>query len=53
MSMLLPPLQSTAPPNCRIPTFPESAAMITFANMDSDGLVILPVHHVIHGLGQF
>ncbi|MGB6193695.1 MAG: DUF1015 domain-containing protein [Terracidiphilus sp.] len=35
------------------PDFPESAAMITFANMDSDGLVILPVHRVIHGLDSF
>ncbi len=35
------------------PDLAEAAAMITFANMDTDGLVILPVHRVIHGLGSF
>lgn len=32
------------------PAFPESAVMMTFVNMDSDGLVILPTHRVLHGL---
>src|ERR1039458_7971320 len=31
------------------PEFPEAAAMMTFINMDSDGLVILPTHRVVHG----
>lgn len=35
------------------PAFPEAAAMMTFINMDSDGLVILPTHRVVHGLPSF
>ncbi|MGA3159971.1 MAG: DUF1015 domain-containing protein [Terracidiphilus sp.] len=35
------------------PDFPESAAMMTFVNMDSDGLVILPTHRVVHSLTKF
>jgi uncharacterized protein (DUF1015 family) len=35
------------------PTFPESAAMMTFINMDSEGLVILPTHRVVFGLEGF
>ena len=35
------------------PEFPEAAAMMTFVNMDSDGLVILPTHRVVHGLEGF
>jgi len=35
------------------PAFPESAVMMTFVNMDSDGLVILPTHRVVHSLGGF
>jgi uncharacterized protein (DUF1015 family) len=35
------------------PEFPEAAAMMTFVNMDSDGLVILPTHRVVHGLTSF
>jgi uncharacterized protein (DUF1015 family) len=35
------------------PEFPEAAAMMTFVNMDSDGLVILPTHRVVHSLGSF
>jgi uncharacterized protein (DUF1015 family) len=35
------------------PAFPEAAAMMTFVNMDSDGLVILPTHRVVHGLSGF
>lgn len=27
--------------------------MMTFVNMDSDGLVILPTHRVVHGLADF
>jgi uncharacterized protein (DUF1015 family) len=35
------------------PEFPEAAAMMTFVNMDSDGLVILPTHRVVHSLQGF
>jgi uncharacterized protein (DUF1015 family) len=32
------------------PAYPEAAAMMTFINMDSEGLVILPTHRVVFGL---
>jgi uncharacterized protein (DUF1015 family) len=35
------------------PAFPEAAVMMTFVNMDSDGLVILPTHRVVHSLPDF
>ncbi len=35
------------------PEFPEAAVMMTFVNMDADGLVILPTHRVVHGLAAF
>jgi uncharacterized protein (DUF1015 family) len=35
------------------PAYPEAAVMMTFVNMDSDGLVILPTHRVIHSLQHF
>ena len=35
------------------PAFPEAAVMMTFVNMDSDGLVILPTHRVVHSLTDF
>ncbi len=35
------------------PPYPEAAVMITFVNMDSDGLVILPTHRVVHSLPNF
>jgi uncharacterized protein (DUF1015 family) len=35
------------------PAFPEAAVMMTFVNMDSDGLVILPTHRVVHTLSGF
>ena len=35
------------------PPFPEAAVMMTFINMDSDGLVVLPTHRVVHGLPGF
>ncbi len=35
------------------PAFPEAAVMMTFVNMDSDGLVILPTHRVVHSLSGF
>jgi uncharacterized protein (DUF1015 family) len=35
------------------PPYPEAAVMMTFVNMDSDGLVILPTHRVVNGLRNF
>jgi uncharacterized protein (DUF1015 family) len=35
------------------PAYPEAAAMMTFVNMDSEGLVILPTHRVVFGLAGF
>ena len=35
------------------PPVPELAAMMTFINMDSEGLVILPTHRVVFGLDRF
>ncbi len=35
------------------PPCPEAAVMMTFVNMDSDGLVVLPTHRVVHGLDGF
>jgi uncharacterized protein (DUF1015 family) len=32
---------------------PYERAMMTFVNMDSPGLVILPTHRVVHGLAMF
>jgi uncharacterized protein (DUF1015 family) len=34
-------------------TAPYEFAMMTFVNMDSPGLVILPTHRVVHGLASF
>lgn len=35
------------------PAYPEGAAMMTFVNMDAEGLVILPTHRVVVGLENF
>ena len=35
------------------PSFPEAAVMMTFVNMDSAGIVILPTHRVVFGLKDF
>ena len=35
------------------PPYPEAAVMMTFVNMDSEGLVILPTHRVVHSLKGF
>ena len=32
---------------------PYEFVMMTFVNMDSPGLVILPTHRVVHGLSSF
>jgi uncharacterized protein (DUF1015 family) len=45
-----PELSATGLPQ---PAYPEAAVMMTFVNMDSDGLVILPTHRVVHSLAGF
>lgn len=35
------------------PSYSEAAAMMTFVNMDREGLVILPTHRVVHSLPAF
>jgi uncharacterized protein (DUF1015 family) len=35
------------------PDYPEAAVMMTFVNMDSDGLVVLPTYRVVHSLEGF
>jgi uncharacterized protein (DUF1015 family) len=35
------------------PPYPQAAVMMTFVNMDSDGLVILPTHRIVHSLENF
>ncbi len=35
------------------PPYPEAATMMTFVNMDAEGLTILPTHRVVHGLKNF
>jgi len=35
------------------PPYPEAAVMMTFVNMDAEGLVILPAHRVVFGLSHF
>ena len=35
------------------PAYPEAAAMMTFVNMDSTGITILPTHRVVFGLTGF
>jgi uncharacterized protein (DUF1015 family) len=35
------------------PAYPEAAVMMTFVNMDSEGLLILPTHRVVHSLSSF
>jgi uncharacterized protein (DUF1015 family) len=35
------------------PPYPEAAVMMSFVNMDSDGLVVLPTHRVVHSLEGF
>lgn len=45
-----PELSATGLPQ---PSYPEAAVMMTFVNMDSDGLVILPTHRVVHSIENF
>jgi uncharacterized protein (DUF1015 family) len=35
------------------PAYPEAAVMMTFVNMDSSGITILPTHRVVFGLEGF
>jgi uncharacterized protein (DUF1015 family) len=35
------------------PPYPEAAVLMTFVNMDAEGLVILPTHRVVFGLKNF
>lgn len=35
------------------PPYPEAAVMMSFVNMDSDGIAILPTHRVVFGLQNF
>jgi uncharacterized protein (DUF1015 family) len=35
------------------PSYPEAATMMTFVNMDSAGITILPTHRVVFGLKDF
>jgi uncharacterized protein (DUF1015 family) len=37
----------------RLPPNPEAAVMMTFINMDGEGLTILPTHRVVFGLRNF
>jgi uncharacterized protein (DUF1015 family) len=45
----------TAPPTRTFSTeiFPYEMVMMTFVNMDSPGVLILPTHRVVHGLAAF
>ena len=45
--------QETSTAQLPHPPYPEAAAMMTFVNMDTDGLVILPTHRVVHGVDGF
>ena len=47
------PAPNTTPASLPQPPYPEAAVMMTFVNMDSDGLVILPTHRVVHSLAGF
>jgi uncharacterized protein (DUF1015 family) len=35
------------------PAFPEAAMMMTFVNMDSPGITILPTHRIVNGIENF
>ncbi|HWY56793.1 MAG TPA: DUF1015 domain-containing protein [Terriglobales bacterium] len=41
------------PPSASAEPAPYEMVMMTFINMDSTGLVILPTHRVVHGLASF
>jgi uncharacterized protein (DUF1015 family) len=43
----------TARGTYQAPAYPEAAVMMTFINMDSEGLTILPTHRVVRDLPNF
>jgi uncharacterized protein (DUF1015 family) len=47
------PDEKVAPSHLPVPPFPEAAMMMTFVNMDSPGITILPTHRVLFGLKEF
>jgi len=49
----LDPDEKVSPGNLPAPPFPEAAMMMTFVNMDSPGITILPTHRVVAGLENF
>jgi uncharacterized protein (DUF1015 family) len=49
----LPPTTESNTAQLPHPAYPEAAVMMTFVNMDSEGLVILPTHRVVHSLPAF
>jgi len=48
-----PAKKESSPTELPQPAYPEAAVMMTFVNMDSDGLVVLPTHRVVHSLEGF
>jgi len=48
-----PPKHEHNPSNLPQPAYPEAAVMMSFVNMDSDGIVVLPTHRVVHSLASF
>jgi uncharacterized protein (DUF1015 family) len=47
------PQTERSPGSAPQPPYPEAAVMMTFVNMDREGLVILPTHRVVHDLTNF
>jgi len=45
--------EKLSPSHLPHPPFPEAAMMMTFVNMDSPGITILPTHRVLFGLKEF
>ncbi len=45
--------EKLSPSHLPQPAFPEAAMMMTFVNMDSPGITILPTHRVVSGIPSF
>jgi uncharacterized protein (DUF1015 family) len=45
--------EKLSPSHLPAPAFPEAAMMMTFVNMDSPGITILPTHRVVNGIENF
>jgi uncharacterized protein (DUF1015 family) len=45
--------EKLSPSHLPAPAFPEAAMMMTFVNMDSPGITILPTHRVVTGIEGF